>query len=450
MAGFMDVNPSTLLDWVRKYNRPGPRYTSYPTALQFSEAVDKDSLKEDAARAAEPLSLYLHLPFCESRCLFCGCTNHVTRHKEKADRYLDFLEREIDLFLQARRAPLPQAVQLHLGGGSPNFLTVAQIERLGVLLKSRFAFAADAERGVELDPRRLSVDQVLAFAQMGMTRASIGIQDCEPSVQKAIGRVQPDALNARAVAWLREAGFDFVNIDLMYGLPLQTAETWARTLHTVDALRPERVAVFNYAHVPWLKPNQKRLEKYPMPLPDEKLAMLVAAIGHFTGEGFEYVGMDHFAKPGDPLFKARAQGTLQRNFQGYSTHAGSQILAFGISSISQTPRAYRQNHKEFVPYEAAIKAGQPPLQRGYLLTADDIARGKAISALMCSLRLPAAQVDAFPGAREAMLPFEKDGLVFWENGELRVSEMGRLFVRNIAMVFDAYLHSNEQRFSKTV
>lgn len=446
----MDVNASTLLDWVRKYNRPGPRYTSYPTALQFVESVDFEALRQDAARAREPVSLYIHLPFCEHRCLFCGCTNVITRQRAKADRYLDFIEREIDVFLAARAAPLPPVVQLHLGGGSPNFLTVAQIERLDALLKSKFTFAADAEKGVELDPRRLSVEQVMAFGRMGMTRASIGIQDCEPAVQKAIGRVQPAELNARAIQWLRAEGFDCINIDLMYGLPLQTAETWARTLHAVDALGPDRVAVFNYAHVPWMKPQQKRLEKYPMPTPDEKLSMLVASIGHFTAGGFEYVGMDHFAKPGDPLFKARAEGTLQRNFQGYSTHAGSQILALGVSSISQTPRAYRQNYKEFGPYEGALKEGRLPLQRGYVLTPDDVARGKAISALMCSLRLPRAVVDAFPGVRAAMEPFEKDGLVVWENDTLRVTEMGRLFVRNIAMAFDAYLKTDEQRFSKTV
>ena len=446
----MEKPNTALLELVRKYNRPGPRYTSYPTALQFSEAADFAFLENDAAVAEEPLSLYVHLPFCRSLCWFCGCTNEITTQSSRADRYLDFLEREIAHYCRSRKAALPPVVQLHFGGGTPNFLTASQLARLGELLHRAFSFEKNAECSVELDPRRLSREQVDVLAQMGMTRASIGIQDVNPQVQKAVHRVQPQTLNEQAFQWLRGSGFKYINVDLMYGLPFQTPESWEKTLETVAILAPERLAVFNYAHVPWMKPAQKNLERFPRPSPDEKLSMLLEAISYFKGHGFEYVGMDHFARPEDPLFQARKEGTLQRNFQGYSTHAGAQILAFGISGISQTPRGYRQNFKAFDAYESAVRSGKFPLQRGYVLTEQDIRRGHAISRLMCDLKLPESLVDEFAGVRAAMAPFEKDGLIYWENGMLQVSDNGRLFIRNIAMAFDAYLKNDETRFSKTV
>ncbi len=446
----MAEDKNTLFELARKYNRPGPRYTSYPTALQFTDKADFSFLQNDAATATEPLSIYIHLPFCASLCWFCGCTNEVTTDSARAERYLDYLEREILLYKAARTAPLPSVAQLHYGGGTPNFLSAAQLERLGNFLRAQFNFSSDAECSVELDPRTLSLKQVEALAKTGMTRASIGIQDCDAAVQQAVHRVQPMALNEQAFQWLRANGFTTINVDLMYGLPLQNASSWARTLASVSALKPDRLAVFNYAHVPWMRPAQKILEKHPLPAADEKIAMLLEAIGHFEAGGFSYVGMDHFARPSDPLFVARQQGTLRRNFQGYSTHAGTQIAGFGISSISQTPRSYRQNHKPLARYESLIEEGRAPLERGYVLTEDDKRRGEAIMQLMCNFKLPAQMLDGFDGMKEKLKSFEADGLIEWKDGALLVTQLGRLFVRNIAMNFDAYLNSDEQRFSKTV
>jgi oxygen-independent coproporphyrinogen-3 oxidase len=446
------------LDLVRKHNRPGPRYTSYPTALQFREDADAARLIDAARAEAGGLSLYFHLPFCESLCWFCGCNKVITTDTSRADIYLDALEREIALFpgdgLRERRV-----VQLHFGGGTPNFLSPAQIARLGAVLRQHFVFADDAECSVELDPRPLTRDHVRAFRDIGMRRASFGIQDVNPEVQKAVHRVQPEECNERAFAWLRAEGFESVNVDLIYGLPGQTPETYAETLRRVLAYNPDRFAVFSYAHVPWMVPSQKILERAQLPDPGDKLAMLKLVIETLTASGYAFIGMDHFAKPGDELVRALETRTLQRNFQGYSTRGGVEIRGFGVSSISQTARTYRQNHKTLEKYYALLAEGRLPVERGLELTDDDVLHRHVIMRLMCDFSLEFAPVEAEFGIRftEKFEPnlarldeFVPDRLVERDDHAIRVTEAGRLFIRNIAMCFDAYTAAAEGRHSKTI
>jgi oxygen-independent coproporphyrinogen-3 oxidase len=446
------------LDLVRKHNRPGPRYTSYPTALQFREDADAARLIDAARAEAGGLSLYFHLPFCESLCWFCGCNKVITTDTSRADIYLDALEREIALFpgdgLRERRV-----VQLHFGGGTPNFLSPAQIARLGAVLRQHFVFADDAECSVELDPRPLTRDHVRAFRDIGMRRASFGIQDVNPEVQKAVHRVQPEECNERAFAWLRAEGFESVNVDLIYGLPGQTPETYAETLRRVLAYDPDRFAVFSYAHVPWMVPSQKILERAQLPDPGDKLAMLKLVIETLTASGYAFIGMDHFAKPGDELVRALETRTLQRNFQGYSTRGGVEIRGFGVSSISQTARTYRQNHKTLEKYYAFLAEGRLPVERGLELTDDDVLHRHVIMRLMCDFSLEFAPVEAEFGIRftEKFAPnlarldeFVPDRLVERDDHAIRVTEAGRLFIRNIAMCFDAYTAAAEGRHSKTI
>ena len=446
------------LDLVRKHNRPGPRYTSYPTALQFREDADAARLIDAARAEAGGLSLYFHLPFCESLCWFCGCNKVITTDTSRADIYLDALEREIALFpgdgLRERRV-----VQLHFGGGTPNFLSPAQIARLGAVLRQHFVFADDAECSVELDPRPLTRDHVRAFRDIGMRRASFGIQDVNPEVQKAVHRVQPEECNERAFAWLRAEGFESVNVDLIYGLPGQTPETYAETLRRVLAYDPDRFAVFSYAHVPWMVPSQKILERAQLPDPGDKLAMLKLVIETLTASGYAFIGMDHFAKPGDELVRALETRTLQRNFQGYSTRGGVEIRGFGVSSISQTARTYRQNHKMLEKYYAFLAEGRLPVERGLELTDDDVLHRHVIMRLMCDFSLEFAPVEAEFGIRftEKFAPnlarldeFVPDRLVERDDHAIRVTEAGRLFIRNIAMCFDAYTAAAEGRHSKTI
>ncbi len=453
------------LELARKYAVPGPRYTSYPTALHFSEDVPAAKLIEDAGldgASRKPISLYLHLPFCETACWFCGCTKVVTKDRGAADRYLDYLEKEISLTAASLDGERP-VTQLHFGGGTPTFLSPEQLRRLGSILHKSFRFDADCEASVEIDPRRLTRDHIVALHEMGCNRASLGVQDNDPAVQEAINRIQPAELTVRAVSWLREEGFRSINIDLIYGLPLQTAESFGRTLREVLELDPDRFAVFSYAHVPWIKPAQKIFDKRrSLPDAERKLALLNLVVETLTGQGYDYIGMDHFARAGDELATARANGTLQRNFQGYSTKGGTDILAFGMSAISQSPRAYRQNEKELPAYYAALDADRLPVARGYFLTPDDEIRRETIMRLMCDLKLdlPAMSErlgidfrDYFSSALKHLKPLADDGLVRIARDAVAITEKGRFFIRNIAMVFDAYLQQQRQqegRYSRTV
>jgi oxygen-independent coproporphyrinogen-3 oxidase len=451
------------LELVRKYNVAGPRYTSYPPATKFTAALAGPALAAMIAQnntAERGLSLYFHLPFCETLCWFCGCTTVITSNHGASKPYLDYLEREVAL-MAARVNPKRKVVQLHWGGGSPTFLQPDEIRRLGEIIRKHFTLAEDVEAGVEIDPRRLTREHIVALREAGFNRASLGVQDFDPQVQAAVHRIQPRALTQQTLDWARELGFGSVNFDLIYGLPHQTAATFAQTLETVLTMGPDRLAVFSYAHVPWIKPAQKILEQKILPTPEVKLELLKMVIERLTaGERYVYIGMDHFARPADELVRAQRQKTLQRNFQGYSTRGEADIYAFGMSAISQIPEAYWQNEKELPSYFRALDAGQMPLARGYVLTAEDRFRRETIMRVMCDLSLDYEVMSASLGVDFAqhfaaelaeLAPLAADGLVTFHPGGLEVTDAGRLFIRNIAMTFDNTLAAaTERKFSRTI
>jgi len=457
----MDVN----LDLVKKYNVPGPRYTSYPTALQFRTDVPVNTLREieraDIIASGNTVSVYVHIPFCHALCWYCGCTNIPAHGEKSADRYIDALEKEI----AARRNELgftPILQQLHFGGGTPNSLSPAQIDRIASALRAAFNFAPDAEISVELDPRVASVEIIDAFRRLGCSRASLGVQDLDEKVQRAIHRIQPEKLVRETVSRLRERGFSSVNFDLIYGLPFQTEESYARTLDGVLALSPDRLSVFSYAHVPWIKPQQKLLEKFgAFPSPDEKLAIFKSIIARLTRSGYAYIGMDHFAKETDELAHAQREHRLQRNFEGYSTHAGLPLLGFGMSSISQSARSFSQNEKTLEAYENAIFAGTTSVAKGLILSDEDCRRREIIMRVMCDLELDFLALSKkfsidfekkYASELKKLEPLAADGLVEFLPNRLVVTRTGRLFIRNIAMAFDAYFSPDSAgtRHSKTV
>lgn len=454
------------LDLLRKYDRPAPRYTSYPTAPLFTPGTPAEklleSLRAESADASRPASLYFHLPFCESRCWFCGCTTVITRARGKADAYLDDLERELDLTGPWLNRDQPVA-QLHFGGGSPTFLTPAQIRRLGEMIHARHRLASDAEVSVEIDPRRLTPAQAAAYHDLGCRRASLGVQDTDPRVQIAIHRFQPFDQTREAFQLLRDTGYSSISVDLIYGLPYQTPASFARTLEEVVSLRPDRLAVFSYAHVPWLKPAQKILERdRALPGPEEKLQLFALALRTLSAAGYVHIGMDHFARADDELARALRAGTLQRNFQGYSTRAGASIHAFGMSSISQTGRTYRQNTRDLGAYHDALAAGRLPIERGLVLTDEDVRRRRIIMGLMCERRLDFAALSAEFGFdfAETYAPelaslddLAADGLVVRAFDGIELTASGVLLVRIVASRFDAHLPSEtapQNRFSRAL
>jgi len=451
------------LDLVRKYNLPAPRYTSYPTAVEFKDFASPAPLLAhlDATNrdGTVPLSLYFHLPFCESLCWFCGCTTVITLNHRIPDLYLDYLEKEIALIAPHVNADR-RVVQLHYGGGTPTFFQPPQLARLAAMIRRHFKLDATAELSVEIDPRRLSHSQVVALRESGFTRASLGVQDFDPQVQLAVHRIQPRAMTEQAIRWLREEGFTSINIDLIYGLPFQTVASFANTLAQVLELNPDRLAVFSYAHVPWMKPAQKLLEReQALPSPETKLEMLKLITETLTACRYVYIGMDHFARETDELAVAQAARTLQRNFQGYSTRAGAEILAFGISAISQTPFSYRQNHKTLDHYYAALDRGELPSRRGLELTGEDARRREIIMRVMCHLRLDYAELSReldcdfanyYSAELASLRPLAADGLVVLDSTGMQVTDLGRLFLRNIAVCFDAYYAPETNRHSRTV
>ena len=451
------------LDLVRKYDISAPRYTSYPTAVEFRDFPSPAPLLAHLDRTnqddSQPLSLYFHLPFCETLCWFCGCTTVITLNHKSSDTYLDYLEKEVAL-LAPKVHPKRKVVQLHYGGGTPTFFQAPQLARLAKLIRDNFKFAPEAELSVEVDPRRLSHAQVVALSESGFNRASLGVQDFNPKVQEAVHRIQPRAMTEQAINWLRAEGFTSLNLDLIYGLPYQTVETFADTLEQVLELNPDRLAVFSYAHVPWMKPAQKILEREAaLPSPETKLAMLKLITETLTSRGYVYIGMDHFAKATDELAVAQAAHTLQRNFQGYSTRAGVEILSFGISAISQTPHSYRQNHKTLEPYYAALDRGEVPASRGRELSDEDARRRDVIMRVMCHLGLDYTALSREFGFDFAtryateiarLAPLAADGLVELSPTGMRVTDLGRLFLRNIAVCFDAYYAPESKRHSRTV
>lgn len=462
-----EADPDALdLDLLRKYDRPAPRYTSYPTAPLFSPETPADalleSLRAESADPARPSSLYFHLPFCETRCWFCGCTTVITKKRDLADAYLDDLESELDLLAPWLNRAQP-VTQLHFGGGSPTFLSPAQIRRLGAMIHARHRLAPDSEVSVEIDPRRLTPEQARAYHDLGCRRASLGVQDTDPRVQIAIHRYQPFDETRRAFDLLREIGYASIGVDLIYGLPYQTETSFARTIQEVLTLRPDRLAVFSYAHVPWMKPAQKILERdRALPSPEQKLRLFALALRALAAAGYVHIGMDHFARADDELARALRDGTLQRNFQGYSTRAGASIHAFGMSSISQTGRTYRQNTRELSAYRQTLAKGRLPVERGLVLTDEDLRRRHIIMGLMCRRRLDFASLSAELGldfaatyaAELASLDdLVADGLVRRLPGRVELTAAGVLLVRIVASRFDAHLAREStpaKRFSRAL
>ncbi|MCF7709104.1 MAG: oxygen-independent coproporphyrinogen III oxidase [Verrucomicrobia bacterium] len=451
------------INLVKKYNVPGPRYTSYPPATRFSTDMSWRDIKGEVERNNLPgrdVSLYFHIPFCRSLCWFCGCNSVITLKEEEGEKYVGYLIREMDMmmpFIDARR----RVVQVHLGGGTPTFLEPEQIRRLGVAVRERFNIAGDVEAGVEIDPRGVTREHLRALREAGFNRISMGIQDHNPEVQAAVHRVQPRELNRKVVDWISEEGFGSLNIDLMYGLPLQTVESFHETLEEVLEFDPDRFAVFNYAHVPWMKPVQRILDKRgQLPSPETKLTILKHTVERLTAGGYVYIGMDHFAKADDELVVAQRNKTLQRNFQGYSTRGGVDIYAFGMTSISQTQDVYWQNVKELDAYYSAINEGHSPQWKGYIVTPEDKTRRTVIMEIMCNLSLDYRAMSEklgmdfkaeFAEGLAALKGMESDGLVVFGDDGFEITDVGRLLIRNVAMCFDAYLPKDkERRFSRTI
>jgi oxygen-independent coproporphyrinogen-3 oxidase len=449
---------------LEKYNRPGPRYTSYPTAPVWKDDFGPDDLENYYARAEEaatPLSLYMHIPFCENLCLFCACNVSIQKDKKVAIPYLAALEQEIDHV--SRRVSKKRAVsQFHWGGGTPTYLTPTQMENLFSFARERFNFAPDAEIGIEIDPRVTNRAHLETLRRLGFNRLSMGIQDFQPKVQETIHRVQPYEMARDLILAARELGFESLNVDLIYGLPHQTADSFKTTIEKTLTLRPDRVAMFSYAHVPWLKKQQGSFQMY-LPEGMEKFRIFRTGLRHFLDAGYVYIGMDHFALPGDELATAQKNRTLHRNFQGYTTKAGADLYGMGVSAISSIGEAYAQNRKEVPAYQETIAARGIATSRGYRLSQDDLLRRAVISRLLCHTVIPKQEIERqfsitfdayFAPELEQLQESRDEGLVILEPGQIRATPLGRIFIRNVAMVFDRYLREQQmdQRplFSKTL
>ena len=453
---------------VRKYDKPGPRYTSYPTAPNFSAAVGPEDVAAEYARSNEKdafggppacLSLYVHLPFCEKLCYFCGCNMVVRRDHSRSFPYLDAVEREMDAVAAiVDRKRLVK--QVHFGGGTPTFLPPEALERLVKMLRDRFTFAKDAELGVEAHPNETVRAHLEVLAKNGWNRLSLGMQDLDETVQRVINRVQPLELTQRCVEDARELGFTSVNIDLIYGLPHQTVKKFEATIDTtIERLKPDRLAVYSFAYLPDMIKHQRLLPADALPDPEVKLAILESTIRKFGAAGYVFIGFDHFAKPDDELAVAQRTKTLNRNFMGYTTHKGLDLFAFGVSAISQVGRLYAQNRKDLKAYEPAALSGRLPTERGFRLSDDDLLRREIILALSSHFELEKKDVETrfkldfdetFADALDALKALEDDGLVTLEKQRITVTPRGRLFVRNVCMTFDAYLAKGPRLFSRTV
>jgi len=439
-------------DLLAKYDRPGPRYTSYPTAphfnAEFDEAAYRERLTVAASRPDEPLSMYVHLPFCEQRCTFCGCNVVISPRRGPEESYLEALEAELDL-LQAALAQRRRLSQLHWGGGTPTYLSPAQCEELFTAITSRFPLRDDAEVALEIDPCVTTMEHLATLRRLGFNRISMGLQDLDAEVQEAIRRVQSLELTREHVEEARRLGFTSVNIDLVYGLPLQTAEGFRNTVRTViDELAPDRVACFSYAHVPWIKPHQRQLESKAMPKGWEKFQLFLGAAEEFTRAGYRFVGFDHFAKPGDELALALDQDRVHRNFMGYTVMPASDQVGVGVTSIGDVAGAYVANEKKLVRFERSVAEGRLPVDRGLLRTPEDELRRAVIHRIICTLKLEYGWVestfqvdprDHFSEALANLEPMAADGLVELDETGLRVTSAGRFFLRNLCMPFDAYL-----------
>ncbi len=456
----MNTNVMELLPLLQKYSKPGPRYTSYPTAPAFKKNYSSDARLEALKRSGDDVSLYFHLPFCDTLCYFCGCTMLVTNNRDRIAEYLEYLDREIQM--TSRQIGNRKVIQVHWGGGTPTHLLPEEIRKLGESIHKYFTIAKDAEISVEIDPREVNREHIQALADAGFRRASIGVQDMDERVQRAINRIQPEYVTKQVIDWCREAGFESINIDLIYGLPLQSRESFAKTLDRVLLFKPDRIALYNFAFVPWLKPQQKLIHIEDLPESEEKLMLFADATNKFLGSNYEYVGMDHFAKPDDELSKAREEGTLQRNFQGYSTRAGCDLVGLGMSAISHIGGTFTQNAKTLPTYYEKIERGEFPVVSGLEMTGDDRIREYVIMRLMCDLKISKVSVEEKFGIEfnyyfsSSLLDLDDlitDGLVIDTPTTILITEKGRYFLRNIAMCFDSYLDKSitqKPMFSKTL
>jgi oxygen-independent coproporphyrinogen-3 oxidase len=453
---------------IRKHDISGPRYTSYPTADRFVEAFGEGCLRHrlveragagNIGGAREPLSLYVHLPFCDTVCYYCGCNKVVTRDHGRSKKYINSLGREIAqvaALLGATREARPQYSQLHWGGGTPTFLSRDEMQALQDCVDAHFARTDGAELSLEVDPRRVEEGRMAFLAGLGFNRLSVGVQDFDARVQQAVHRIQSEAETRRVIDEARAHGFRSVNLDLIYGLPLQTLDSFNATLDKVIDISPDRIALYSYAHLPALFKPQRRIHAADLPQPEAKLQILTLAIGRLTRAGYVYIGMDHFAKPGDELAVAQSQGRLQRNFQGYSTQAGSDMLGFGVSAIGRVGSSYYQNAKDLRAWEESVEAGRLPVWRGIELTADDLVRRAVIQSLACNFSLSLEAIELswlidfrryFAAEMQDLRRLADDGLVELQPDWIVVTPKGRLLVRAVCMVFDRYLREQRQRAS---
>jgi oxygen-independent coproporphyrinogen-3 oxidase len=451
-------------EFLAKYNRPGPRYTSYPTAPVWDDKFQQADLEEflhNAESAATPVSLYMHLPFCESLCLFCACNVVIQKDKKAAIPYLESLQAEINhvsQFVSRQR----EVVQFHWGGGTPTYLSPAQLRDLFGYTRERFSFAPNAEIGIEVDPRVTTHEHLATLRTLGFNRLSMGIQDFTPEVQKTINRVQPFELTRDLIVEARRLGFESVNVDLIYGLPYQTAASFAETIDRVLELNPDRIAMFSYAHVPWLRKQQGAFQGH-LPEGMEKFHIFKTGVRKFTDAGYLYIGMDHFARPGDELAIAQSNRTLHRNFQGYTTKAGADLYGMGVSAISSIGEAYAQNDRALATYQSAVAERGLATMRGYRLNYDDLLRREVITRLLCHTVVRKREIENtfqirfdeyFHGELSELRAMRDDGLVLLSDDEIRVTPLGRIFIRNLAMPFDRYLREQKMDsrplFSKTL
>jgi oxygen-independent coproporphyrinogen-3 oxidase len=460
----MQAELSVSEEFVNRYNRPGPRYTSYPTAPVWTDSFGPNEYEEALAfadRKGSPVSLYMHLPFCESLCLFCACNVVITKNKGVAPPYLDVLKKETDRISQAVSRNR-QVTQFHWGGGTPTYLSPEQIEDLFTYTRERFTFAPDAEIGIEVDPRVTSREHLESVREMGFNRLSMGIQDFKPEVQLAVHRIQSYEETRDLIAAARELGFDSINVDLIYGLPYQTGESFAHTVEQIVELSPDRIAMFSYAHVPWLKKQQGSFAAH-LPEGMQKFDIFRSGLLKFIEAGYLYIGMDHFAKENDELAVSQRNRTLHRNFQGYTTKAGADLYGMGISAISSIQDCYAQNHRDIPSWEKTIHERGIATMRGYHLSQDDIIRREVISRLLCHTVIVKDEIskkfdinfdEYFAPELEHLKMPQEDGLVVITDKEIRTAWLGRIFIRNFAMVFDPYLEkqqlASKPLFSKTL
>ncbi|QCD44639.1 oxygen-independent coproporphyrinogen III oxidase [Campylobacter mucosalis] len=445
-----------------KYSRPGPRYTSYPTALEFGTDFSYESYINELKNRdkTRPLSLYVHLPFCRSACYFCGCNVIYTSKEDKKERYIGYLERELEI-LSSHLDTTSPVLQLHFGGGTPTFYNAAQLDRIIRLIKAKFAnFSPEAEVSCEIDPRFLNEDQIKVLTSHGFNRISYGVQDFDEKVQAEIHRIQPYEITQNAVNLARRYGIKSINMDLIYGLPYQTLESFKNTLKMALTLDPDRLAIFNYAHVPWIKKSMRKFDETTLPSPKTKLEILKFTAEFLTQNGYKMIGMDHFAKPDDELFKALNDGTLHRNFQGYTTKGGADLIGIGVTSIGEGTRHYAQNHKDLDEYEKAIDSGILPYSKGILLNDEDLLRKNIIMSLMANFKLDIKDIEQKFGI--SFKQHFKDSLedikvlsdfVDISDDRILVNETGTMLIRNIAMCFDEYMakfKDSKNSFSKTI